>query len=125
MYGLVGLIDDHVFGDEKSFRELFLTKSADDPFTDLREHLQCICKRTLRKQVLMYVKYTKRHAYIQKFESTKAEDILYNEVSEYLRRETLQALPNSQRKLMTMILHKLLASSSYAIAGTLESLATH
>lgn len=39
-----------------------------------------------------------------------------------MRRETLQALPNSQRKLMTMILHKLLASLSYAIAGTLESL---
>ena len=48
--------------------------------------------------------------------------MLYNEVSEYLRRETLQALPNSRRKLMTMILRKLLASSSYAIAGTLESL---
>lgn len=122
LYGLVGLIDDHVFGDEKSFRELFLTKSADDPFIDLRERLQGICKRTLRKQVLKYIKYTKRHAYTQKFESTKAEDILYNEVSEYLRRETLRALPNSQRKLMTMILRKLLASSSYAIAGTLESL---
>ena len=71
---------------------------------------------------IKYIKYTKRHAYTQKFESTKAEDILYNEVSEYLRRETLRALPNSQRKLMTMILRKLLASSSYAIAGTLESL---
>ena len=124
LYGLVGLIDDHIFGDEKSFRELFIANESDSSFAELRKRLQNVCKRTLRKQVLKYIKYTKRHAYTQKFESTKAEDLLYNEVSEYLRRETLQALPNSRRKLMTMILRKLLASSSYAIAGTLESLIT-
>lgn len=124
LYGLVGLIDDHIFGDEKSFRELFIANESDLSFAELRKRLQNVCKRTLRKQVLKYIKYTKRHAYTQKFESSKAEDLLYNEVSEYLRRETLQALPNSRRKLMTMILRKLLASSSYAIAGTLESLIT-
>src|SRR5690606_39982328 len=43
-------------------------------------------------------------------------------VSEYLRRPKLYALPNSQRQLMTLILRKLLASSSYAIYGTLDSL---
>lgn len=124
LYGLVGLIDDHIFGDEKSFRELFIANESGSSFAELRKRLQNVCKRTLRKQVLKYIKYTKRHAYTQKFESSKAEDLLYNEVSEYLRRETLQALPNSRRKLMTMILRKLLASSSYAIAGTLESLIT-
>lgn len=122
LYGLVGLIDDHIFGDEKSFRELFVANESDDSFAELRSRLQKVCKRTLRKQVTKYVKYTKRHSYTQKFVSTKAEDLLYGEVSEYLRRETLQALPNGRRKLMTMILRKLLASSSYAIAGTLESL---
>lgn len=124
LYGLVGLIDDHIFGDERSFRELFIANESGSSFAELRKRLQNVCKRTLRKQVLKYIKYTKRHAYTQKFESSKAEDLLYNEVSEYLRRETLQALPNSRRKLMTMILRKLLASSSYAIAGTLESLIT-
>lgn len=124
LYGLVGLIDDHIFGDEKSFRELFIANESGSSFAEFRKRLQNVCKRTLRKQVLKYIKYTKRHAYTQKFESSKAEDLLYNEVSEYLRRETLQALPNSRRKLMTMILRKLLASSSYAIAGTLESLIT-
>lgn len=122
LYGLVGLIDDHIFGDEKSFRELFMAEESQSSYIELRNRLKNVCKRTLRKQVLKYIRYTKRHAYTQKFESTEAEDQLYNEVSEYLRRETLQALPNSRRKLMTMILRKLLASSSYAIAGTLASL---
>ena len=35
----------------------------------------------------------------------------------------LNALPAGQRQLMTLVLRKLLASSTYAIAGTLEGLA--
>lgn len=71
---------------------------------------------------MKYIKYTKRHVFTQEFYSTKAEEKLYEQISEYLRRDALKALPNGQRKLMTMILRKLLASSSFAIAGTLETL---
>ena len=122
LYGLVGIIDPHVFGDEKSFRELFVNNPTDTTLADLRDRLSHLCKRTLRKQVLKYIKYTKRHVFTQEFYSTKAEEKLYEQISEYLRRDSLKALPNGQRKLMTMILRKLLASSSFAIAGTLETL---
>ena len=44
-------------------------------------------------------------------------------MSDYLQRPTLFALPASQRKLMTLILRRLLASSTFAIAGTLDGLA--
>ena len=40
-----------------------------------------------------------------------------------MQRDNLFALPPSQRKLMTLILRRLLASSTFAIAGTLEGLA--
>ena len=50
------------------------------------------------------------------------ETRLYNLVSEYLQRDSLFALPNSQRQLITLVLRKLLASSTFAIAGALESL---
>ena len=50
------------------------------------------------------------------------EDRLYELVSEYLRRDNLQALPASQRSLMTLVLRKLLASSTFAIAGALTSI---
>ena len=43
-------------------------------------------------------------------------------MSEYLQRTKLYALPFSQRQLMTLILRKLLASSSFAIASTLGKL---
>ena len=72
--------------------------------------------------MLEYVKYTKRIAILEEFFPTENEQKLYDMVSDYLARPTLYALPNSQRQLMTLILRKLLASSTYAIYGTFCSL---
>jgi adenine-specific DNA-methyltransferase len=88
----------------------------------LKARLQPVCKRTLRRQVLPYVRYTKRLPIMQPFTPDEREDRLYHLVSEYLQRGNLQALPASQRSLMTLVLRKLLASSTFAIAGALESL---
>ncbi len=124
LYGLVSIIDDFAFGDFKSFRSRFARLGNDTDFAELKERLRPLCKRTLRKQVLQYVKYTNRHALVQEFVPTPEEQQLYELVSEYLRQPTLYALPASQRQLMTLILRKLLASSTYAIASTLDGLAS-
>lgn len=122
LYGLVSFIDGHAFGDLKSFREQFANLSQQRTFSLLRERLKPICHRTLRRQVSAYVPYTKRHAILEEFTPDEAEDRLYNLVTEYLQRDNLQALPSSQRALMTLVLRKLLASSTFAIAGALTSL---
>ena len=123
LYGLVSIIDDFTFGDLKSFRAQFARLTGDADFAELKQRLQPICKRTLRKQVLEYIKYTNRHALVQEFIPSADEQRLYNLVSDYLQKDTLYALPASQRQLMTLILRKLLASSTYAISDTLEGLA--
>jgi adenine-specific DNA-methyltransferase len=69
------------------------------------------------------VPYTNRYPLVEEFTPAESEDRLYDLVSEYLRRPNLQALPASQRALMTLVLRKLLASSTFAIAGALETLA--
>jgi superfamily II DNA or RNA helicase len=122
LYGLVSIIDEFAFGDLKSYRTRFTRLSDHTDFSELKERLKPICKRTLRRQVLEYVKYTNRHALVQEFIPSADEQRLYDLVSEYLQRPTLYALPASQRQLVTLILRKLLASSSYAISGTLEGL---
>ena len=137
LYGLVSVIDDHVFGDLSSFKvnysrvskeqdifenELGLVEPRQEMFTDLRNRLKPICTRTLRRQVLEYIKYTKRIPLTQDYVPTEQEITLYNGMSEYLQRPKLFALPFSQRQLITLILRKLLASSSFAIASTLNSL---
>lgn len=123
LYGLVSIIDDHAFGDLASYRARFARLGSDGDFADLKERLKPICKRTLRRQVLEYVKYTNRHALVQEFVPTEEEQRLYDLVSDYLQKPSLYALPASQRQLMTLILRKLLASSTYAISGTLDGLA--
>lgn len=123
LYGLVSIIDDFAFGDLKTYRTRFTRLGNESDFNDLKERLRPLCKRTLRKQVLEYVKYTNRLALVQEFVPTPEEQRLYDLVSNYLQQPTLYALPASQRSLMTLILRKLLASSTYAISDTLSGLA--
>lgn len=123
LYGLVSFIDEHTFGDLKSFREQFADLSNPRTFLTLKERLQPICQRTLRSQVLPYIRYTKRLPLLEEFTPTEDESVLYDLVSEYLRKPELQALPSGQRHLLTMVLRKLLASSTFAIAGALDKMA--
>lgn len=123
LYGLVSIIDDYVFGDLKSFKSQYSRIVDEQNYDDLKERLKSVCQRTLRRQVIEYINYTNRIALVEEFFPYKEEEELYELVSEYLRKPKLFALPSSQRHLMTLILRKLLASSSFAIHGTLERLA--
>jgi len=122
LFGLVSFIDEHTFGDLQSFREQFVNLNQAQVFESLKSRLKPLCHRTLRRQVTAYVPYTRRHALVEEFTPEEGEDTLYNLVSEYLQRPNLQALPASQRTLMTLVLRKLLASSTFAIAGALNSI---
>ena len=122
LYGLVSIIDEFAFGDLQSYRSRFARIGNDSDFSELKARLAPLCKRTLRRQVLEYVKYTNRHALVQEFVPSPDEQRLYDMVSEYLQRDALYALPASQRQLVTLVLRKLLASSTYAISGTLDGM---
>lgn len=123
LYGLVGFVDDQVFGDLRSYREQYANLSHDDAFRSLKNRLATICHRTLRRQVTAHVSYTKRFPIVEAFNPEQTEEHLYKRVSEYLQRDDLAALPPAQRTLMTLVLRKLLASSTFAIAGALETMA--
>lgn len=123
LYGLVSVIDEFTFGDIRSFRTQFSRMNSDGDYQSLRKRIRPICQRTLRRQVLPYISYTNRHALVQEFFPNYDELRLYALVSEYLQSPRLYALPASQRQLMTLILRKLLASSTYAISDTLLGLA--
>ena len=123
LYGLVSMIDDRVFGDIDSFRAQFTSQGRDQAFGSLRERLAPVCKRTLRKQVQPYVSYTARKAIVEEFTPSSEEQELSRLVADYLRRPNLKALPEGQRQLISLVLWKLLASSTHAIAGALETMA--
>ena len=125
LYGLLTFLDEHAFGSLDSFREQFMTVGQSDTRNRdaaLRQRLQMYCKRTLRRDVQEYVRFTRRLPITQKFHPGDDEHTLYEGVSAYLQRDDLLALPTRQRSLMTLVLRKLLASSSFAIALTLRRL---
>ncbi len=124
LYGLTSFIDEHIFGDLKSYKSQFCKLSEENVtnFEDLKSRLAPVCKRTLRKQVLEYIKYTNRIPITQDYTPTQEEKELYDKITLYLQKPKLYALPNSQKHLITLILRKLLASSTFAIAGTLKGL---
>jgi len=122
LFGLVSFIDEHTFGDLKSFREQFANLNQEQVFHTLKARLKPVCHRTLRRQVTAYIPYTKRLPLVEEFMPQESEDRLYELITEYLQRDNLQALPSGQRSLMTLVLRKLLASSTFAIAGALTTI---
>ena len=124
LFGMVSIIDEKIFGDLDSFRIKYGRLNDNLSFNDLRQRIKPVCKRTLRKDVEAYVPYTKRIAMVENFTPSSDERKLYQLVSEYLQRPNLNALPSGQRQLISMVMWKLLASSSFAIAGALSSIIT-
>ncbi|WP_312266613.1 SNF2-related protein [Neisseria sp.] len=122
LYGLVSMIDGRVFGDVDSFRSQFGAKATEQTLANLRQRLNPVCKRTLRRQVQAYVPYTQRLAIVQRFTPSEQEQAFSSLVADYLRRPNLQAMPEGQRQLISLVLWKLLASSSRAIAGALDTM---
>jgi SNF2 family DNA or RNA helicase len=120
LYGLTTLIDDRIFGDLPSYRTQYVNTNGD--MEDLRSRLKFFCTRTLRRQVLEYIKYTERKLITRPFKPTENEQKLYEAISAFLQRPDTYSIPNQQRHLTTLIVRKLLASSPRAVAGTLEAM---
>ncbi|QVL36751.1 SNF2-related protein [Aminirod propionatiphilus] len=118
LYGLSTLIDERLFGDLASFRTQYISYGGD--ISGLRERLGAFCWRSLRSQVIEFVRYTERKLITRPFKPTEQEHKLYEAVSGYLMRDETYALPSGQKHLLVLIVRKVLASSPYAVAGTLE-----
>jgi len=139
LYGIASFIDDKLLGTPYSFKTRFV-----DPLSEINEankgklkELRLLIKgeesndpmsvsgiliRTLRKEVLEYVRFTNRTSMTFDFTPSYQEVDLYEKVSSYLQRAEVAAINTTQRNLMILVYRKLLASSSFAIAGTLKKL---
>ena len=120
LYGLSTIIDENLFGDKSSFRQQYVRGEPDLP--GLKRRLEEFVHRTLRKDVLEYVPYTERKAQTYEFDPGEDEMRLYYLVSAYLQRPDSYGVPLQQRHLVTLVVRKLLASSTAAVRKTLDSL---
>ncbi len=118
LYGLSTIIDDQLFGDVKSFRRQYIHDGGD--LVGLKKRVGEFTKRTLRRHVNEYIRYTERRPLTIPFQPTEDEIRLYHLVSAYMQRMGTYGVPYQQRHLITLIARKLLASSTAAIIRTLE-----
>ena len=118
LYGLSTLIDDRLFGDLASFRTQYINYGGDT--SGLRDRLSAFCWRSLRRQVIEFVRFTERRLITRPFKPTEQEHKFYEAVSNYLKRDETYALPSGQKHLLILLVRKVLASSPHAVAGTLE-----
>lgn len=121
LFGLVSIIDENYFGGLKSFSDQYgkTELRSDSVFKELKSRIKPIIHRTLRSDVQEYVKYTERKPFVQEYFPSSDEIALQEMVQEYLQRDNCFGMPPSQRTLISLVLHKLLSSSTFAIAGTL------
>jgi superfamily II DNA or RNA helicase len=124
LLGLAAFLDDAILGDEDSFRLQYATgELTEERAADLKARLAPVVVRTLRRQVKEYVRFTARRSMVEDFAPSPEEQALYDRVSDYLRREEAFAIPPARRALLVLVYRKILASSSFALASTLERLA--
>ena len=128
LFGLLSFLDEQILGPEHAFKSRYQADPEagaipDGPAQELRERLSPVVHRTLRRQVREYVRFTNRRSMVEDFAPSEDEQSLYDEVSEYLRRNEAAAIEPGKRTLLTLVYRKLLASSTYAIAPTLRRLA--
>jgi excisionase family DNA binding protein len=125
LYGLVSVVDERHFGDETSFRNQYVAgPGAKNGLVFLRKRLEPICKRTLRRQVQQagLIRYTERRPFTVQFDPSPEEFKLYTDVSAYLQRTDTIAFGNKPNQLVTMVVRKILGSSTFAVADTLTKI---
>ena len=120
IFSLVSIIDPSILGNEYAFMENYLY--SERHHEELKHRLQCVLHRTLRRDVLEYIKYTNREAMTVAFNPTKAEEELYTAVSAYIQDISQIAITTRFRTLIVLMIRKLMSSSTAAVKGTLEGL---
>ena len=124
LYGIVSMIDDTHFGGENAFRTQYAGASTPASQEMLRERLNSICHRTLRRQVQEagHINFRQRHAVTFKFEPYDLETTLYEMLSAYLQDTDTIAYGGRTNALVVLQARKSLGSSTRAVASYLDTL---
>ncbi len=119
-----------LLGDLPTFKKLFCEgkdarQLADGQDGELRRRLSGVVKRTLRRQAQEFLEqpFVGRRAQLFKYKMHPEELRLYNDVTAYLLQPDLCAFRGRSRQLLLLGFHRLLASSTAALAKSLVRVA--
>ena len=119
LFGLSTILDEYAFGDIQSFKNNYI---KNEDFPDLKERMKLFVNRTLRKDVKAYINYTERHTITRKFRANDEEQRVYELISDFLSGENKFSVPSAQSQLITLVIRKILASSTKSAKATFEKI---
>lgn len=120
LYGLSTIVDSQIFGDKEYFRNHFVNDYSFNK-AELKNRLNLFIHRTLRSQVQKYVKYPKRITRTFEFIPSREEDLLYDEITDLIRSNPSFGT-TGHSNFISIILRKLLSSSTEAVLNTLNTI---
>lgn len=131
LWGLVQYVDPlgTLLGDLPTFREVFCGQDdrqlAEGQEDELRARLKTVVQRTLRRQAQEFLEkpFVERQARLFEYEMSTAEHALYDDVTRYLLEPGIVAFRGSHRHLLLIGFHRRMASSTRALAVSLQNVA--
>jgi hypothetical protein len=131
LWSLVQYVDrtGTLLGDLATFRSVFC---ADDDRAlapgqehELGRRLSTVMQRTLRRQAQEFLDqpFTQRRCRLYEYTMSDEERALYDDVTEYLLEPDLYAFAGRQRRLLLIAFHRRMASSTAALASSLDRVA--
>lgn len=131
LWGLVQYVDPlgTLLGDLPTFREVFCgvddRELAQGQEEELRARLKVVVQRTLRRQAQEFLEkpFVSRQTRLFEYEMSVDERALYDDVTKYLLEPGIQAFRGSQRQLLLIGFHRRMASSTRALAASLQRVA--
>jgi hypothetical protein len=128
LWGLVQYVDPlgTLLGDLATFRDVFCgdddRRVAPGQEQELRARLKTVLQRTLRRQAQAFLEkpFVNRQARLFEYPMSVAERALYDDVSSYLLEPGIVAFQGNQRQLLLLGFHRRMASSTRALAASLE-----
>ena len=133
LWGLLHYIEPTgtLLGSFPTFKTLFCEKKdgrrlVPEQGSELKRRLGAVVQRTLRRQAQEFLDkpFVGRRAELYEYSMSPEEKTLYDDVTAYLLTPSLCAFQGRSRQLLLLQFHRLMASSTAALAKSLERVAT-
>lgn len=119
IYGLIHFIDETLLPDADSFYKRYFRKPENYP--ELSSWVSQFAFRTLKKQVELYVNFTKRLPFVLNYSPQDEEKQLYDLVAKYLSLPNKTAYPQMDNYQLALQFYHTLSSSLQAFGQMLEA----
>jgi superfamily II DNA or RNA helicase len=128
LWGLVQYVEPTgtLLGNLDTFRKVFAPADdatiADGQDEELRRRMSSVCRRTLRRQAQEFLErpFVRRHARMFEYSMEPDERALYDDVTRWLLEPNLVAFSGVSSHLLLLGFHRRMASSTAALAASLD-----